>query len=72
MFLKSFFDRVVSLFGLLFLFPALLVIALLIRIKMPGGPVIFKQKRVGQHGKLFTMYKFRSMIVSQVAEIQVG
>ena len=64
MFLKSFFDRVVSLFGLLFLFPALLVIALLVRIKMPGGPVIFKQKRVGQHGKLFTMYKFRSMIVS--------
>lgn len=64
MFFKSLFDRVASLFGLLFLSPVLLVVALLIRIKMPGGPVIFKQKRVGQHGRLFTMYKFRSMTVS--------
>lgn len=64
MFFKSVFDRVVSLFGIVILFPTLLVVALLIRLKMPGGPVIFKQKRVGQHGRLFTMYKFRSMTVS--------
>lgn len=63
MFFKSLFDRVASLFGLLFLSPILLVVAILICVKMPGGPVIFKQKRVGQHGKLFTMYKFRSMTV---------
>ena len=61
MFLKSLFDRGASLFGLIFLFPVLIIVSILIRIKMPGGAVIFKQKRVGQHGRLFTMYKFRSM-----------
>jgi hypothetical protein len=64
MFIKSLFDRGASLFGLIFLFPVLIIISILIRIKMPGGPVIFKQKRVGQHGRLFTMYKFRSMTVA--------
>ena len=64
MFFKFLFDRVSSLVGLLFLSPVLLFVALLIRIKMPGGPIIFKQKRVGQYGRLFTMYKFRSMTVS--------
>lgn len=63
MFFKSLFDRVMSFFGLIILFPIFLIIAFLIRIKMPGGPIIFKQKRVGQYGKLFTMYKFRSMTV---------
>lgn len=63
MFLKYIFDRVMALVGLLVLSPVLLVVAVLIRIKMPGGPVIFKQKRVGRNGKLFTMYKFRSMTV---------
>lgn len=62
--MKYIFDRSVSLIGLLFLWPVLLVIAILIKTKMPGGPVIFKQQRVGRHGKLFTMYKFRSMTVS--------
>ena len=64
MFIKSLFDRGASLFGLIFLFPVLIIISILIRIKMPGGPVIFKQKRVGQFGRLFTMYKFRSMTVA--------
>ena len=64
MFFKSLFDRLMAAIGLLFLWPVLLVVAILIKVKMPGGPVIFKQKRVGRKGELFTMYKFRSMTVS--------
>ena len=63
MFFKSVFDRGGALFGLIFLCPVLLAVGALIRIRMPGGPVVFKQKRVGQHGRLFTMYKFRSMTI---------
>jgi lipopolysaccharide/colanic/teichoic acid biosynthesis glycosyltransferase len=63
MFFKQLFDRVTSLLGLIFLSPVLFIVALLIRWKMPDGQVIFCQQRVGQYGKIFTMYKFRSMTI---------
>ena len=63
MFLKRLFDILASFFGLLFLWPVLLVVAILVKVKMPGGPAFFVQKRVGKDGKLFTCHKFRSMTV---------
>lgn len=62
MILKWLFDRIVSFFGLLFLWPVLLIVAILIKVKMPG-PVLFVQKRVGKGGKVFNCHKFRSMTV---------
>ena len=64
MWLKFIFDRVVSFIGLIILSPVSLVVAILIAIKMPGGPVFFTQKRVGRNGRLFTMCKFRTMTVN--------
>lgn len=61
MILKWLFDRVVSFIGLLFLWPVLLIVAVLVKIKMPGGPAFFVQKRVGKDGKLFNCHKFRTM-----------
>lgn len=63
MILKFIFDRVVSFIGLLFLWPVLLIVAVLIKVKMPEGPVFFVQKRVGKEGQLFSCHKFRTMTV---------
>jgi lipopolysaccharide/colanic/teichoic acid biosynthesis glycosyltransferase len=51
-----------ALIGLLFLWPVLLIVAILIKIQMPG-PVLFVQPRVGRNGQLFNCHKFRSMTV---------
>lgn len=63
MILKYIFDRVVAFIGLLFLWPVLLVVAVLVKVKMPGGPAFFVQKRVGKDGVLFDCHKFRTMKV---------
>ena len=63
MVLKWIFDRLVAFIGLLSLWPVLLVTAILVKIKMPGGPAFFVQKRVGKDGRLFDCHKFRTMTV---------
>jgi len=61
---KRIFDIFFSIIGLVFFIPVFIIVAILIKIKMPDGPVIFTQKRVGQNGKLFTIFKFRTMTIN--------
>ena len=65
--MKRSFDMAGSLLGILVLSPVFVVIYLLIKWE-DGGTAIFKQERVGHHGKLFTLYKFRSMSMQAEAD----
>jgi len=58
---KFLFDRVVALVALVLLGWILLIIAIIVKIKTPTMPAIFKQDRVGRHGRLFKIHKFRTM-----------
>lgn len=61
-FFKRLFDITISLVGLIITSPILLITALAIKLESPG-PIIFKQERLGLNGKVFKIYKFRSMCV---------
>ena len=63
MYTKFIFDRFFSLLGLLILWPVLLIVAFLVKMKMPGGPAFFVQERVGKGGRFFKCHKFRTMTV---------
>ena len=65
---KRIFDIVAAFLGLLLFLPVILVIAMLIKIKMPGK-IFFVQERVGKDGKLFKLIKFRTMIESHSGEV---
>jgi exopolysaccharide biosynthesis polyprenyl glycosylphosphotransferase len=67
--LKRATDLVITSIGLVVISPLLLLIALAIKLQ-DGGPIIFKQTRVGRSGEMFTMLKFRSMITDAEARKQ--
>lgn len=60
--LKRIVDITGSLVGLILLSPLFMIIAIMIKVEDPNGPVFFKQVRVGKHETQFKMYKFRSMV----------
>lgn len=70
---KRLFDIAAALAGLLLLAPLFVLVALRIKLDSPG-PVFFRQQRVGHHGKLFSIYKFRTMTVvtAETAQLTVG
>ena len=63
---KEIFDRVSAFFGLLLLAPFFALIALAIKLSS-SGPVFFRQQRSGLNGRIFNLYKFRSMVVNAEA-----
>lgn len=63
MIIKYLFDRIFSLLGLIILFPFLFIIFIIHKIKMPDGPFLYHQIRIGKDGKPFIIYKIRTMKV---------
>ena len=60
--IKRLLDFLFSIFAIIVFSPFYLICAILVKLSSPG-PIIYKQKRIGKHGKLFNIYKFRSMYI---------
>ena len=69
LFAKRLFDIVFSMVVLFLLSPIFLVIALLIKIKSPNGPIFFGHQRIGKDGRFFRVYKFRTMVPDAEAKL---
>jgi exopolysaccharide production protein ExoY len=62
-FIKRDLDIVLATIGIIVLFPLFLIIAILIKVQDPKGPVFFRQPRIGKQAKIFNIFKFRSMVI---------
>lgn len=67
--MKPFFDRLLSLIVLILFIPLFIIVAFAIKVDT-RGPVLFIQERLGRYGRVFRIYKFRSMIVSDQKNIE--
>ena len=67
---KRLFDFTVAALALALLWPLLLALALLVRLGSPG-PVMFRQERVGQFGRVFRIHKFRTMVAQEIGRAHV-
>lgn len=70
-FVKRIVDIVGSVVGLILLSPVFLIVALLMKIEEPEGPIFFSQTRIGKNEVPFKMYKFRSMCVDAEEKLEV-
>lgn len=68
--IKRILDIMGSLFGLLFLSPLFLIVALLMKREEPHGPIFFSQMRIGKDEKQFKMFKFRSMCIDAEEKLE--
>ncbi|MGG0449215.1 sugar transferase [Priestia megaterium] len=70
LFLKRTFDIMGALLGIIFLSLVFFIVAVLIKLEDPKGPIFFSQKRIGKNGQEFHMYKFRSMVTDAEERLQ--